>query len=576
MDLSYLYENVRRCISERAEFIRDDEGSIIEDELRMFERLTSSGLHSLEDVQRILARTNTPIFCDLSESIQRLHEVAGLGSLTSCQSSSMILEAFSNLGLIRAYGVASNLCISRGHIAPAIYSIRYLKGGFPLSFLFSVYDVIPPVINQYWGFPNSSRHSLGEGLPLSVGKALGSGMSEEEQHFFCFAGDGEMQEGITYEAIRLAYEFNIKRFTLVVDENGMGIAKLVKPLNLKYLEAYFDGVYVVDDCREEIEKRLKVCKQKGLREAIVVKTLKTYHSYRRNKGSRATTCSNVGNVLNTLKSEGCQMFVFCPDMVGRFGLKDKVNHFNTGLAEQSTVALTMALPLESLKFILTDDKFLLNSLDCLHSTFAYNQNIIVIAARKNAVWGGPLNTPNIFANLEGAECYELCNPAHIPRIISRGSANAFILLNDEELERVQSIEDEYEELGYDCLNLENSDDLLFISTESFATTVNELSHHFGASHLRFLSRRPLMSKEVVQRLEKFRRIVMFEQNPAHGGVGEFLRSSTLKDIQILSVEKYDSPAVRGRQKILSGIDLKTLIESTEELLKCSKLRINSL
>ncbi|MDC0357863.1 hypothetical protein OAO01_03535 [Oligoflexia bacterium] len=564
MDLKLLYKDIKECIARRENCLSDEERKIVAKELDLFGRFCSNTSYSILEIQQLLAAAAPPLYDGLNLCVTRLHEVAGLGSLPSCQSSMKIIEALYEVELLSASGTVDNLFVGRGHIAAAFFALRYLKGGFPLSFLLSLYDVIPPVISKQWGFSNTMRHSLGEGLPACVGKALVSRDTNQNQHFFCFVGDGELQEGISFEAIRMAYEFNLGSFTVIVDGNQMGITKLAKPLNIDFLKAYFDEVHVVENDKNAIKGYLNRCKRSSKREVIVCKTEKHCHTYKND--SRLTTCTAVGKILGDLQKT-CNMHVFSPDLSSRFGLHERVSFVNTGLSEQATVALTIELPPEDLKVVLTDDKFLLNSLDCLQSAFASNQNIIVIAARRNAVWGGPNNTPNVFSTMEGAHCFELCNPKHLESVIAQcGGSNAFILLYDEVLDYVDRIESNYEQLEDNIFFLKKSRELLFISTESFAVKVNSLSNHLGASHLRFLSRRPVLSSELVNKIRSFETVIVYEQNLAFGGLGQFLRSEVLRDLKIFSLREYCQPAVKETQEAREQINTQKLIELTKRLM----------
>ncbi|HEX05372.1 MAG TPA: hypothetical protein ENH10_09520, partial [Bacteroidetes bacterium] len=329
MNIEDLYRDIDRCIADRIEFIRKVERSVIARELEIFAELAGSNNTSLRELQLHLASLAKPLFSDLDHCIQRMHEVAGIGSLPSCQSSSRIIEAFFDVGLLSASGTADNLFVGRGHIASAFYALRYMLRGFPLCFLFSAYDAVSPVVSREWGFSNSMRHSLGEGLPMSVGRALSRICADQDQHLYCFAGDGELQEGISYEAIRIAYEHDIKNLTLIIDENGMGITRLAKPLNHKFLEAYFDRVYILEDQRETIREKLELCWKEGLRSAIVVRTKKLYHSYRRDQISKVSTCSELGTTLRDLREKYSNLLIFCPELAIRFGLEDNVEYINT-------------------------------------------------------------------------------------------------------------------------------------------------------------------------------------------------------------------------------------------------------
>lgn len=67
----------------------------------------------------------------------------------------------------------------------------------------------------------ASCGSLGHGLPIAVGIALGAKLRKKRYHTFCLIGDGEMQEGTTWEAIQFAVKHELNNLTLIVDENRL-------------------------------------------------------------------------------------------------------------------------------------------------------------------------------------------------------------------------------------------------------------------------------------------------------------------------------------------------------------------
>lgn len=64
----------------------------------------------------------------------------------------------------------------------------------------------------------ASTGSLGQGLPIAVGMAL----SNRERNVYCLASDGEMAEGSTWEAMRIASEKRLENLRLTVTANGLG------------------------------------------------------------------------------------------------------------------------------------------------------------------------------------------------------------------------------------------------------------------------------------------------------------------------------------------------------------------
>jgi len=63
--------------------------------------------------------------------------------------------------------------------------------------------------------------SLGHGLPMAVGLAFGAKLQNKKYRIFCVIGDGEMQEGTTWEAIQFAAKYELDNLTIIVDDNRL-------------------------------------------------------------------------------------------------------------------------------------------------------------------------------------------------------------------------------------------------------------------------------------------------------------------------------------------------------------------
>jgi transketolase len=63
--------------------------------------------------------------------------------------------------------------------------------------------------------------SLGHGLPMAVGVAFASRLQRKHNHIFCVVGDGEMQEGSTWEAIQFAVKHELGNLTIIIDNNRL-------------------------------------------------------------------------------------------------------------------------------------------------------------------------------------------------------------------------------------------------------------------------------------------------------------------------------------------------------------------
>lgn len=118
--------------------------------------------------------------------------------------------------------------LSNGHIAPVWYSVLARSGYFSLSELNSLRQV-----NSYLqGHPTSeaglpgiriASGSLGQGLSVAVGAALGLRIDGKKNDVFCLMGDGECQEGQIWEAAMSASHYRLDNLIGIVDYNNMQI-----------------------------------------------------------------------------------------------------------------------------------------------------------------------------------------------------------------------------------------------------------------------------------------------------------------------------------------------------------------
>jgi transketolase len=63
--------------------------------------------------------------------------------------------------------------------------------------------------------------SLGHGLPMAVGAAMGFKMQNLPNRVFCLLGDGELQEGSNWEALQTAAKFKLDNLTMIIDGNNL-------------------------------------------------------------------------------------------------------------------------------------------------------------------------------------------------------------------------------------------------------------------------------------------------------------------------------------------------------------------
>jgi transketolase len=117
--------------------------------------------------------------------------------------------------------------LSKGHAAPALYSVLAECGYFDKSHLSTLRDI--GSILQ--GHPDKrltpgvevSSGSLGNGLSIASGLALSFKLDKKENRVYCLIGDGECDEGLIWEAAMFAPHYKINNLTAVLDRNGLQI-----------------------------------------------------------------------------------------------------------------------------------------------------------------------------------------------------------------------------------------------------------------------------------------------------------------------------------------------------------------
>ncbi len=116
--------------------------------------------------------------------------------------------------------------ISKGHGSICMYPILADLGFFPADELTRVGKAggilggIPdPIIPGY----ETVNGSLGHGLGVGTGVAIGLTRKGSDRHVFVVAGDGELHEGANWEAIMFASQHRLDNLNLVIDNNGISM-----------------------------------------------------------------------------------------------------------------------------------------------------------------------------------------------------------------------------------------------------------------------------------------------------------------------------------------------------------------
>jgi transketolase len=175
--------------------------------------------------------------------------------------------------------------LSKGHVAPALYSTLAHRGYFPVKDL----ETLRHVGSYLQGHPDMkhtpgvdmSSGSLGQGLSAAVGMALAGKMDGKDYRVYCMAGDGEIQEGQIWEASMKAAHLKLDNLCLIVDNNGLqidgNIADVCSPYPIpeKFRAFGFETIEINGHDFDQIRGAFARAKEiKGRPTAIIARTHK--------------------------------------------------------------------------------------------------------------------------------------------------------------------------------------------------------------------------------------------------------------------------------------------------------------
>jgi len=115
--------------------------------------------------------------------------------------------------------------LSKGHACPVYYAALARKGYFPPSEL----KTLRSLGSRLQGHPvqkstpgvDATSGSLGHGLPQGCGMALAARRRGDDTLVFVLTGDGELNEGIVWEAAMNIAKYKLHNLIAIVDYNGV-------------------------------------------------------------------------------------------------------------------------------------------------------------------------------------------------------------------------------------------------------------------------------------------------------------------------------------------------------------------
>ena len=175
--------------------------------------------------------------------------------------------------------------LSKGHAVPALYAALGERGFYEVSEMMTLRQVG----SKFQGHPNMrkvpgiemSTGSLGQGFSAAVGMAVAGKIDKNPGRVYVLTGDGELQEGIVWEAAMQAAHRKLDNLVAIVDLNGLQIdgkvseVKCVCPVDEKFRSFGWNVISVDGHNFEELTTAFDEAKKcGGVPTAIIAHTHK--------------------------------------------------------------------------------------------------------------------------------------------------------------------------------------------------------------------------------------------------------------------------------------------------------------
>lgn len=175
--------------------------------------------------------------------------------------------------------------LSKGHAGPVQYAALAERGYYQVEDMMN----LRKMGSVFQGHPNMhkvpgvemSTGSLGQGISVATGMALANKIDNNPGRVYTLLGDGEIQEGLVWEAVMSAAHYGLDNLVAIVDFNGLQIdgnnddVMKVKPIDEKFAAFGWNVVCIDGHNFDEIFDafdQARACKGKPT--AILAKTVK--------------------------------------------------------------------------------------------------------------------------------------------------------------------------------------------------------------------------------------------------------------------------------------------------------------
>lgn len=177
------------------------------------------------------------------------------------------------------------LVLSKGHCAPALYSVLANRGFFDVEEL----QTLRNIESRLQGHPDMKKipgvdmttGSLGQGLSAANGMAIAGKLDNKDYRVYCILGDGEIEEGQIWEAAMAANKYKLDNLCVIVDNNNLQIDGTIEevmssyPIDEKFRSFGFQVINIDGHNIQEIIDAFDVARNiKEKPTCIVAKTIK--------------------------------------------------------------------------------------------------------------------------------------------------------------------------------------------------------------------------------------------------------------------------------------------------------------
>ncbi|NNJ26765.1 transketolase [Alienimonas chondri] len=166
----------------------------------------------------------------IRELIIKITTEAGSGHPSSSLSATEVVAALHFGGFLKLDPEAprdadrDRFILSKGHAVPVLYAALCERGYFTEEQIMTLRKLNSP----FEGHPNAAKlpgmeastGSLGQGLSIGLGMALGMKADGKDNHVYVLMGDGEVDEGQVWEAMAAADKYNCGNLVAIIDVNG--------------------------------------------------------------------------------------------------------------------------------------------------------------------------------------------------------------------------------------------------------------------------------------------------------------------------------------------------------------------